>query len=338
MLQDRFYTGGKTRNIAIQIVLQQRCKTSCTFFAARFFVPLLICWIVLLDTTFASANEFSEELKISHLLILRLTFVFFSSLVSIQREEHIKTKMANTKQFLSVPLTRKYGSMPLLVPQKSVISLEYKEKGSIPRRGTFGGSEALKTRNIEHDVKEIREVKPVTRLPETFIAKPVQSSISYRREIAYRSPLLERRQSMGAMKTTTLEKKAPGTSQPRLQENKKVKESRQSERLSETSALHDRHNGVNVINVKANTRVQTHEQGNSFYKRQETRGVKSKKKQLSRKRDIPDKTAITRKNDGKSSEVVSLERESHFQDYRQKCVQWLKSLPDTEMPQPTTLR
>ncbi|CAH3033608.1 unnamed protein product, partial [Porites lobata] len=258
--------------------------------------------------------------------------------LSIQGEEHIKTKMANTKQFLSVPLTRKYGSMPLLVPQKSVISLEYKEKGSIPRRGTFGGSEALKTRNIEHDVKEIREVKPVTRLPETFIAKPVQSSISYRREIAYRSPLLERRQSMGAMKTPTLEKKAPGTSQPRLQENKKVKESRQSERLSETSALHDRHNGVNVINVKANTRVQTHEQGNGFYKRQETRGVKSKKKQLSRKRDIPDKTAITRKNDGKSSEVVSLERESHFQDYRQKCVQWLKSLPDTEMPQPTTLR
>lgn len=246
--------------------------------------------------------------------------------------------MANTKQFLSVPLTRKYGSMLLLVPQKSVISLEYKEKGSIPRRGTFGGSEALKTRNIEHDVKEIREVQPVTRLPETFIAKPVQSSISYRREIAYRSPLLERRQSMGAMKTPTLEKKAPGTSQPRLQENKKVKESRQSERISETSALHDRHNGVNVINVKANTRVQTHEQGNGFYKRQETRGVKSKKKQLSRKKDIPDKTAITRKNDGKSSEVVSLERESHFQDYRQKCVQWLKSLPDTEMPEPTTLR
>ena len=60
-----------------KLVLQQRCKTSCTFFAARFFVPLLICWIVLLDTTFASANEFSEELKISNLLILRLTFVFF---------------------------------------------------------------------------------------------------------------------------------------------------------------------------------------------------------------------------------------------------------------------
>ena len=31
--------GGKTRNIAIQLVLQQCCKTSCTFFAARFSVP-----------------------------------------------------------------------------------------------------------------------------------------------------------------------------------------------------------------------------------------------------------------------------------------------------------
>ena len=32
--------GSKTRNIAIQLVLQQCCKTSCTFFVARFSVPL----------------------------------------------------------------------------------------------------------------------------------------------------------------------------------------------------------------------------------------------------------------------------------------------------------
>ena len=30
---------GKTRNIAIQLVFQQCCKTSCTFFVARFSVP-----------------------------------------------------------------------------------------------------------------------------------------------------------------------------------------------------------------------------------------------------------------------------------------------------------
>ena len=40
LLQDRFDVGGKTRNIAIQLVFQQCCKTSCTFFFARFSVPL----------------------------------------------------------------------------------------------------------------------------------------------------------------------------------------------------------------------------------------------------------------------------------------------------------
>ena len=32
--------GGKTRSIAIQLVLQQCCKTGCTFFVARISVPL----------------------------------------------------------------------------------------------------------------------------------------------------------------------------------------------------------------------------------------------------------------------------------------------------------
>ena len=32
--------GCKTRNIAIELVLQQCCKTSCKFFVARFSVPL----------------------------------------------------------------------------------------------------------------------------------------------------------------------------------------------------------------------------------------------------------------------------------------------------------
>ena len=33
--------GGKTRNNAIQLVLQQCCRKSCTFFVARFSVPLI---------------------------------------------------------------------------------------------------------------------------------------------------------------------------------------------------------------------------------------------------------------------------------------------------------
>ena len=40
LLQDRFYLGGKTRNIAIQLVLPQCCKTSCTFLVTRFSAPL----------------------------------------------------------------------------------------------------------------------------------------------------------------------------------------------------------------------------------------------------------------------------------------------------------
>ena len=43
--QIRLLTGlnmwGKTRNITIQLVLQQCCKTSCTFFVARCYVPVL---------------------------------------------------------------------------------------------------------------------------------------------------------------------------------------------------------------------------------------------------------------------------------------------------------
>ena len=41
MLQDRFYVGGTTRNIAIRLVLQQCCKTSCKLFVAPFTVPLV---------------------------------------------------------------------------------------------------------------------------------------------------------------------------------------------------------------------------------------------------------------------------------------------------------
>ena len=32
--------GGETRSVAIQLVLQRCCKTNCTFFVARFAVPL----------------------------------------------------------------------------------------------------------------------------------------------------------------------------------------------------------------------------------------------------------------------------------------------------------
>ena len=49
LLQDRFDVSGKTRNIAIQLVLQQCCKTSFTFFVARFSV-------LLRETCFAASD------------------------------------------------------------------------------------------------------------------------------------------------------------------------------------------------------------------------------------------------------------------------------------------
>jgi len=39
LFEDRFDVGAKTRNIAIQLILQQCCVTSCTFFVARLTVP-----------------------------------------------------------------------------------------------------------------------------------------------------------------------------------------------------------------------------------------------------------------------------------------------------------
>ena len=47
--------GGKTRNIAIQLALQQCCKASCTFFVARFSVPL--AYITSVATVLKSENN-----------------------------------------------------------------------------------------------------------------------------------------------------------------------------------------------------------------------------------------------------------------------------------------
>ena len=39
-LQGFIFVGSETRNIAIQLALQQCCKSSCTFFVACITVPL----------------------------------------------------------------------------------------------------------------------------------------------------------------------------------------------------------------------------------------------------------------------------------------------------------
>ena len=44
-----WFVGGKTNNIAIQLILQPCCKTKCTFFVARFTKALIILLYYLYD-------------------------------------------------------------------------------------------------------------------------------------------------------------------------------------------------------------------------------------------------------------------------------------------------
>ena len=248
--------------------------------------------------------------------------------------------MASAKELLTVPLTRKYGSMPSLA-QKSMISLEYKDKSFIHRR-ISGCSEPQKTVNKQSKAKETQGV-PLSPRPSETPAKTVRA-LSLRRENGWRSPLLERRQiigvdrvNAGAMKKPNIEKTSLSVSKRRLSENVKFPDGRQSEWLSRISAFNERHNGAKMVNTSAKTGLQIKEQTNNFHRGQDTKCVKSRKTSLARTKDIPSKTVSTNKNTEKYPQAFSLEREFYFQDYRQKCVQWLKSLPDSET-QLTSLR
>ena len=57
---------GKTRNISFQPVLQQFCKTSCTFFVARFSVALVKSRSVPNIPRESTAEEVSFKRSIPH--------------------------------------------------------------------------------------------------------------------------------------------------------------------------------------------------------------------------------------------------------------------------------
>ena len=65
--------GSKTRNIAIQLVLQQCCNTSCTFFVARFSVPLQLNQVK--RTPQDCINEFIIR-KLNPLVVVDFRFMF----------------------------------------------------------------------------------------------------------------------------------------------------------------------------------------------------------------------------------------------------------------------
>lgn len=234
--------------------------------------------------------------------------------------------MATGKELPSVQLTRKYGSMPMLA-QKLMISLEYKDEGFTPRR-ISGLPDPPKTGNKQNKTQETRpELALVGRSSETP-AKNVRGS-SFRRESSWCSSLLERRQT--TTKTPNMEKTAAGSAGKRRHEDVKFPESRHSEWLRRISAFNDR------ISTNAKTRGQNKEQTTNFNKGQQMKGVKARKTPFQGKEDIQKKTVPANKNSGLYSQALSLEREFYFKDYRQKCIQWLKSLPGSGM-EPMTLR
>ena len=83
--------GGKTRNIAVQLVLQQCCKTSCAFFVARFSVMTI-------DTLSLNVIGFSTKF-ILHVIVLQSSLIVQPSSSVWDIPEH----EAPTKYTLSNP-------------------------------------------------------------------------------------------------------------------------------------------------------------------------------------------------------------------------------------------
>lgn len=240
-----------------------------------------------------------------------------------------------TKELPTVTLTRKYGSMPTLV-QKSVISLQYKDEGVTPQRIT-SNFDPIKTGN-KHNITQGTQGLPLVMRSSEIPAKNVSGS-AFRREVGWRSPLLEQRQTVGvvkesawAIKSPNLEKTVVGSAgKRRLREDVKFPGSWNSEWLARISASNNRVNG------RAKTRVQNKDKTESIDKAQTKKGVKARKLPLQRTECIQRKTDTTNKDSLRFSQALSPERELFFQDYRQKCIQWLKSLPDSGM-EPIILR
>ena len=232
-----------------------------------------------------------------------------------------------------MPLTRKFGSMPSLA-QKSMISLDYKDEGFTPRRV----SDQPKAGTRQSGTHESLEL-PQVRWSLVISAKKGHSPNSPR-GIAWRSSLLEQRQNAGldqqsAGETTTPNKEETAAGSPgkrRLNEYATFLPSQHSEWLGRVLPFNERVNGVKKVDSSLKTRAQITGQGKVTYTGQNTKlkNVQARKSQIRRKIDVPKKTALTTNNDaGKYPQAISVEGEFYFQDYRQKCIQWLKSLPDS---------
>ena len=231
--------------------------------------------------------------------------------------------MATSREFLTTPLRRKFGSMPSLA-QKSMISLDYKE-GFTPR----GVSDPPKTGTRQGGKHESLE------LPQVKWSLVIPAKNDHRLKIAWRSPLLEQQnagmdqQTAGGTATPNKEKTAASSpAKQQLNEYATFLANQHSEWLSRALPFNERLNGVKKADTSLKTRAQTTTQGNVPNTGQyaKLKSVQARK-QIRRKNEVAKLT--TNIDGGKSSRVYSVEREFYFQDYRQKCIQWLKSLPDS---------
>lgn len=241
--------------------------------------------------------------------------------------------MKTSREFLTMPLTRKFGSMPSLA-QKSMISLDYKDESFTPRRVSDSPKNGTRQSGT-HESLELPQVRWSLVIP----AKNGQSPNS-RREIAWRSQLLDQRQNAGvdqqtAGETTTPNKEIAAAGSPgmrRLNEYATFVPNQHSEWLGKVLPFNERLHGVTKADSSLKARGQITGQGKVINTGQNTKlkSFQARKSQIRRKTDVPRKTALTTNNDaGKYSRTISVEREFYFHDYRQKCIQWLKSLPDS---------
>lgn len=229
--------------------------------------------------------------------------------------------MATEKTLLTVPLSRKYGSMPTLAHKSVRISLEYRDREFTSRR-ISSGSDRPKTGNKQNRSQDARGFPLARKSSESPIKS--YSGSGFRRESGIQSPLFERQEAArrrqkraGAAKTSYLENVvARSSGKRRLDEGVIGVESRHSEVFKRLSAFNNKSNG----NVKV--------QGYNVNIEQNITSAKPRLTSTQTMNGIQKKTV---------SQLVPLEREFQFQDYRQKCIQWLKSLPDIGM-KPVSLR
>lgn len=243
--------------------------------------------------------------------------------------------MTTSKDYLTVPLTRKFGSMPTLA-QKSAISLDLRDEGFKPRR-VSGSSDPEKT-----GIK-LSETHGAHGLPLVKVSFETPANSAYGaniwRENGWHSPLLEQPQTLGVSRIEARESNMPNKGKMtvgsagkwRPDEALTFLPSRYSEWFNMSSSFNSRI-GVKTADTSAKQQTQLSRGQNRMANTGQTpKCVRARKSLLRRRTDTPKKTALTGNNAEKYSPVTSLNREGNFQDYRHKCTQWLQSLPDNKM-------